>query len=154
MAVLDYIYKNAALDQAFDDASDFVTIGAPNGSTDYAVFYIGTPTSGNQLQDASNPGVDSIEVSIVDSASGSGVEDTNIKLALDPADFATTTNASSVSTGGGGGISSPLTETINSASVWTWTSSDGLFSFEIPQQTTYEDALAETIQVNHKDPAA
>jgi len=91
MAVLDYIYKNAALDQTFDDASDFVTIGAPNGSTDYAVFYIGTPTSGNQLQDASNPGVDSIEVSIVDSASGSGVEAANIKLALDPADFGTTT---------------------------------------------------------------
>ena len=91
MAVLDYIYKDAALTQTFDDASDFVTIGAPNGSTDYAVFYIGTPTAGNQLQDAGNPGVDSIEVSIVDDDEGNGVEDDNIKLALDPADFGTTT---------------------------------------------------------------
>ena len=52
----------------------------------------------------------------------------------------------------GGGVASPLTEISNSATVWTWTSSDGLFSFEIPQETTYEDALTETLQVNHKEP--
>ena len=99
MPVLDYIFKDAALSQEFDNSTDFVTIGAPNGSTDYSVFYVGTATSGNQLQDATTPGVDSIVVSISDSDEGNGVEDTNIKLALDPDDFGTTTAGASLNIG-------------------------------------------------------
>jgi len=59
-------------------------------------------------------------------------------------------NASSVSAGGTG-VTSPLTETINSGT-YNLTSSDGLFVIEIPQQTTYEDALTIEYTFIHKAP--
>lgn len=86
MAILSYVYTDIALTSAFDDASP-LTIDAPNGSANYGVIYIGTPTSGTKLQATSNPGVDDITVTPQDAAGGSGVETSNIKLADDPGSF-------------------------------------------------------------------
>lgn len=43
--------------------------------------YFGSPASGQQLQDSTNPGVTALQVSIADSASGSGLASASIKLA-------------------------------------------------------------------------
>jgi hypothetical protein len=45
------------------------------------VVYLGDPSAGRQLTDASNPGVTVMEVEVEDSASGSGLSTSAIKLA-------------------------------------------------------------------------
>jgi len=44
--------------------------------------YFGSPATGKKLQKVSAPGVDQLQVSVADSAVGSGVEAANVKLAL------------------------------------------------------------------------
>lgn len=44
--------------------------------------YFGSPATGKKLQKVSSPGVDQLQVSVADSAVGSGVEVANVKLAL------------------------------------------------------------------------
>lgn len=56
--------------------------------------------------------------------------------------------------GGGGGWASPITEQINSPASYNLTSSDGLFTIEIPEQTTYQDAVSDQYTIVHKDPNA
>lgn len=56
------------------------------------VIYFGSPstaTPGTKAQDASNPGVTAIQVSVVDAASGSGAPATEFKLALSSGGLAT-----------------------------------------------------------------
>lgn len=57
-------------------------------------------------------------------------------------------------TDGGGGIDSPLTEQANTSGWYEFTSSDGLFVIEIPEQTEYRDALNREIIVIHRDHSA
>lgn len=45
------------------------------------LIYFGSPDAGQQLQDSTNPGVTALQVSIADSASGSGLASASIKLA-------------------------------------------------------------------------
>ena len=88
MALIEHVYKDAALTQQFDDATDVLGLSAINGSSDDGVFYVGTPTAANKIEAASNPGVDQIDVVITDASPGSGVEASHIKLALTNAGLA------------------------------------------------------------------
>jgi len=45
------------------------------------LIYFGSPDAGRQLQDSTAPGVTALQVSIADSASGSGLASASIKLA-------------------------------------------------------------------------
>lgn len=81
MALIDHVYNDIGLTDQFDDTTDTLDAWALDASTGDGVFYVGTPTAGNHVQATSDPGVDPIVVSIVDSSPGGGVEDTHIKLA-------------------------------------------------------------------------
>jgi len=99
MALIDYVYNDVGLTDQFDDSTDTLIAQAVNGSSGTGVFYIGTPTSGNKLQLAESegtPGVDSIEVSIVDASAGSGVEATHIKIATSKAGLSSATGGAAV----------------------------------------------------------
>lgn len=77
--------------------ADFV-----RGSTAVAVdkiVYFGSPATGKKLQNVNDPGVDALEVSAVDAASGSGVEVANIKLALTAGGLASATGGAPLSIG-------------------------------------------------------
>lgn len=86
MATIDHVYLDAGLTDQFDDAADTLDAFALNGESGDGVFYVGIPDAAasptRKIQDATNPGVDNIVVSIADSAPGSGVEASHIKLAL------------------------------------------------------------------------
>ena len=45
------------------------------------LFYFGSPATGKKLQAVSDPGVDALEVSIVDASGGSGVAAAEVKIA-------------------------------------------------------------------------
>lgn len=85
MALLNHIYTDELLTNQFDDATDFVTIEAQSAASGIASFWVGTTTAGFKLQASSDPGTDPIEISIVDSQSGTGVDELDIKLALSEA---------------------------------------------------------------------
>jgi hypothetical protein len=57
------------------------------GSHDYQ-FYLGSPTSGTKLQDATSPGVSTMEITVEDSDPGNGAESSWIKLALTQGELA------------------------------------------------------------------
>lgn len=99
MALIDYVYHDIALTDQFDDSTDFLEAEAANGDDGDGKFYIGTPTSGKKLQASSDPGVDSITVSISDSAPGSDVEATHLKLALTQGGLAGATGGASLGVG-------------------------------------------------------
>ena len=85
MATIPYIFNDANLTDPFDDASDTLGASAVQGASDFGVFWIGTTTSGNKLEidsGAGTPGVDPIQVSIVDADGALNVEATDIKLSL------------------------------------------------------------------------
>ena len=99
MALIDYVYKDVALTDQFDDETDTLIAQAVNGGSGKGVFYVGTTTSGNKLQLASSegtPGVDSIEVGIVDASIGSGVEAEHIKLATTEAGLSSATGGDAI----------------------------------------------------------
>lgn len=85
MALIDHVYKDAALTEQFDDASDTLDAFALNGADGDGVFYIGEPAAGKVVEAASDPGIDPIVVSILDATPGSGVVAADIKLALSSA---------------------------------------------------------------------
>lgn len=64
-------------------ASNLSLAVASDGSTQALdrVVYLGSNAVGKKFQAASNPGVDQIQVSLVDTAVGSGVEAAHVKLA-------------------------------------------------------------------------
>ena len=99
MALIDHIYLDAALTDPFDDASDTLGAQAVNGASGDGVFYLGDPDDTIKLQAASDPGVDPITVSVADSAPGSGVEDTHIKLALTSAGLDGATGGAALNAG-------------------------------------------------------
>ena len=63
------------------------------------VVYLGSTVSGNKFRADSDPGVDSIIVSITDSAAGNGVEATHIKLATTNGGLATALGGQALSLG-------------------------------------------------------
>jgi len=99
MALIQHVYHDAAMSTQFDDSTDTLGAMAVNGTSGKGVFYVGTPESGNKLQDATNPGVDPIELSIVDASAGSGVEASHIKLALSEAGLSSATGGAALSLG-------------------------------------------------------
>lgn len=81
MADVPYFFKDSGLTQAFDTA-DFLVAEASASSSVDVTFYVGLVDTARKIQDETNPGVDPIVISIVDAATGSGVEAADIKLAL------------------------------------------------------------------------
>ncbi len=99
MAAIPYVYLDIGLTDQFDDAFDTLGVQATNGSSNFGVFYIGTPTTGNQLQDATSPGGADIIVSIADSTPGTDVVAGDIKLATTQSGLATATGGDSIAVG-------------------------------------------------------
>lgn len=85
MALLDFVYLDEQLTDQFDDATDFLTLEAVSGATAFGSFWVGTPNTGQKIQADSDPGVDPIQISIVDAQAGTGVDELDMKLALSEA---------------------------------------------------------------------
>lgn len=77
-------YADAALSSVIYNPNIFQKSDGSTGPVDL-VLYLGSVLSGKLIRAQSNPGVDQISLSIVDSAPGSGQSDTSVKLALSPA---------------------------------------------------------------------
>lgn len=97
MSLIPYAYNDIGLTDQIDDASDTLGAQAVNGASGDGVFYIGTPTSGNRLQDAASPGSADITVSIVDA--DANVDAADIKLALTSAGLDSATGGASLALG-------------------------------------------------------
>lgn len=63
------------------------------------VFYFGSPVVGKKLQAVSNPGVDALQVSIVDASGGSGVAASEVKIAATFAGLASATGGAALGIG-------------------------------------------------------
>jgi phage tail sheath gpL-like len=98
MALIPYVYNDIGLTDQFDDATDTLGVQAISGESQYGVFYIGTPTSGQQLEDSTSPGSADITVSITDSNGATDVETTDIKLSV-TSDFTGATGGASLAIG-------------------------------------------------------
>jgi len=81
MAITFKFYSDAALTTAITAPLAF-SQATPSPTPDDKVVYLGSVASGKTAEAVSDPGVDQIVVSIVDSASGSGSPATDVKLAL------------------------------------------------------------------------
>lgn len=121
MTVIANVYKDAALTEAFDDASDTFNAQAVDGGSGTGSFWVGTPTATNRIQATSDPGVDPIEVSFDDSSPGSGVEESHMRLAVTEEDLATATPGAAL------GLGTTITGgAANAVRVWyQWDNSTG-----------------------------
>lgn len=118
MAAIPHVYLDSGLTTQFNDSTP-LTLQAVNGSAATGSVYVGTPTSGNQIQAASDPGTDQITMSIVDSSAGSGVEAAHIKLALSEAGLDSATGGAALNLGATISHGTPVR-------VWyRWTNSTG-----------------------------
>lgn len=63
------------------------------------IAYFGSTATGKRLENVDDPGVDPVQVSVVDAASGSGVEVANVKLALTFAGLDSATGGAPLSIG-------------------------------------------------------
>jgi len=99
MTEIAHVYKDAGLTEIFNDATDTLATAAINGGSGTGVFYVGTPTTGTKIEDATNPGVDQIVVSVADATPGSDVEASHIKLALTEAGLSSATGGASLNLG-------------------------------------------------------
>ena len=121
MALVPHVYLDVGLTDQFDDATDILGASAINGGQGDGVFYVGSPDDTIKIQADSDPGIDPITVSIADSAPGSGVEVTDIKLALTQGGLGGTTGGASLNLGAtiNGGVA-------NAVAVWyRWTNGTG-----------------------------
>lgn len=99
MALIDHVWNDNGFADQFDDATDTLGAQAINGSSGTGVFYVGTSDTAKKLQAASNPGIDSIVVSIVDASPGGGVEESHIKLAASEPALSSATGGASLALG-------------------------------------------------------
>ena len=99
MALIPHVYLDAGLTDQFDDATDTLPAQAVNAASGTGSFWVGTTTATNKIQDATNPGIDQLVASITDSAPASGVETTDIRLALSEAGLAGATPGASLNIG-------------------------------------------------------
>lgn len=118
MAVIPYVFKDAGLTMPFDDASDTLGAQAVNGSSDSSVFYIGTTTAGNKLQDSASPGTADITISISDSDGAANVEVADIKLSA-------TSDFSGSPAGGALQIATEIFYGAPAAVYYQWTNNSG-----------------------------
>jgi len=121
MTVIAHVFKDAALQQAFDDASDTIGGSAVNGASYDGVFYVGSTDDQVTIQAESDPGVDPLQVSINDQNVGSGIEASHVKLATSQAGLSGATGGAALSLGTSipGGVA-------NAVPVWyRWTNSTG-----------------------------
>ena len=103
-------YSDAGLTAPLTRA-DFV-----RGSTAAAVnrvIYFGSTTAGKKLQNVNNPGINPVQVTVADSAGGSGVEVANVKMALSFAGLDTATGGAALSVG-----TSVLSGVVNAVAVF------------------------------------
>lgn len=139
MALIDHIYKDAALTEQFDDASDTLDAFAVNGSSGDGVFYVGDPDDTIKIQASSDPGVDPITVSITDSGTGTGVDELDIKLAVSSAGLDSATGGASLNLGATilGGVANAV------AVHYRWSNSVGGSTYtEISLEVTARDESA------------
>lgn len=99
MALIDHVYLDAGLTNQFDDATDTLGASAINTGSGDGVFWVGIPATDTKLQAASDPGIDQIVVSIVDDDALTGVDATDIKLALSSAGLDSATGGTALNLG-------------------------------------------------------
>lgn len=99
MAEIPHIYTDAGLTTLFDDSTDMLDAFALNGESGDGVFYVGVPSATRKIEASSDPGIDPLVVSIADASPASGVESTDIKLALSSAGLGSATAGTSLSIG-------------------------------------------------------
>ena len=130
MATSYRFYHDASLTQEITALNPLAATQATDGSLPAVdtLIYFGSTVTGNKAQVTSNPGVDSIVVSIVDSNAGSGAPASEFKLAL----------SSGALDGAVAGNPLTLTATLNSG-----------VSNAIPIYTRRTSAL--TVAANHSD---
>lgn len=128
MPLIDNAYKDAGLTLQFDSATDRLSAQAVSAGSGDGVIYIGTPNAANKIQDSTDPGINNIEVSVLDLDAGvEFVDAADIKLALSQAGLGAAVGGDPLSLGatilGGAG---------NAVAVWyRWTNGTG--------QGTYTD---------------
>lgn len=90
MAISLTFYNDSGLTSP---ATSLAAVQANDGNSPAVdrVVYLGSTVAGKKFQASSNPGVTPVTVSIVDSAVGSGVEASHVKLALSAAGLNTAT---------------------------------------------------------------
>ena len=121
MADVPYVFRDAALTEPFDPVDGGIGAWSKQGDTAVGVFYVGATDAGFKLQATSNPGVDPIALSIVDSSPGSGVEATAIRLAVSEAGLAAATPGAALNIG-----DTVLGGAVNAIEVWfDWANSIG-----------------------------
>lgn len=99
MALIDHVYLDAGLTTQFDDATHTLGASAINGGTGDGVFWVGIPATDTKIQAASDPGIDQIVVSVVDGDDQTGVDATDVKLALSSAGLTGATGGAALNLG-------------------------------------------------------
>lgn len=99
MSLIPYVYLDESLATQMDDAVHSIGIGAVLAGSGRGSFWVGDPEADMVLEADSDPGIDPIAVSIVDSAPGGGVEASHIKLALSEAGLASAVAGNPVNLG-------------------------------------------------------
>lgn len=95
MATTWKFYHDAALTQEITALNPLTALQDTAGGIGAVdkVIYLGSTTASRKLQAASNPGVDPVVVSVVDTAAGSGAPDTEFLLSISPITGAETPGA-------------------------------------------------------------
>lgn len=123
MAVIPHVFKDAALTQPFDDATDTIDAFALNGASYDGVFYIGINDADGVrvIEASSSPGIDPLTLSMTDVSPGSGVDVAQVKLAASQTLLDSATAGAQISVG-----PSVLSGPSNAKAVWyRWTNSAG-----------------------------
>lgn len=99
MAAIPHVYTDPALTVNFDPATMQIELSAIDGSSGDAVIYFGTPTAANKIEATSDPGVDPLQLTVVDANAGTGVAVGAIKLAVTSAGLDSATGGAALSLG-------------------------------------------------------
>ena len=100
MALIDHVYKASNRTLQFDDSTDTLLAQAVNGDDGDGVIYVTPSSATNKIQDSTDPGVNQIVVSIVDTLSGAGdVVAADLKLATSQGNLGSATGGASLNIG-------------------------------------------------------
>lgn len=94
MATTFKLYKDSGLTQPFVPGTDYIG-PVRNPPEDFSI-YLGSTETLNKVEAASDPGVDQIVASVSDAVASSGLEATDIKLALTPGGLTGATGGASL----------------------------------------------------------
>ncbi len=92
MAVTGGFFHDAACTQPIESLNELVAVQDGNnvlGPVTKPVWLLPAVSSGNVLEVSSDPGVDPVQISVYDAATGSGIPATDVKLALSTGALAT-----------------------------------------------------------------